>query len=485
MVIICPYCNGKLKCNDNQIGKRGRCPQCGKHFEATSPISMAPHAVNETQSEENPFGNLPFFRKIKAYLTLPRRIQYQQSKGRLKIQYFWVPSNELKKNWLGLWFVFIGFGVLPIVLGIPAVLIGLIASLEKSGEDPRITIMMFMQVFSFLIPPVIVYLKLVKPVFARRTILLEPHSLAIQDTFFESNPKMKLSIPKQQARQIIWKGTTFFEKMHHQKNEKLVLIHEGGKLEVISTYPEFELQRIQNIFQKYLAGNTIETVQKESEQVQKSIEDREDEYDYPIYKLLFYHVFGKQDVKLAPLTRYLGVNAVIGGLGIFSVIMDFLLRPQFKELQEPADIRFMVLQGVLSAILLAGWALNKLGKSSESQDRQFLGLGGLIIFSYSIYMIYSIVPGMKEALESATNIHHSPGLITFLVSYGFWLICQFGPLQNVYQTENGRYLPRIVFIAAALIDLYILFLFLNAVVSRTSRFIDEGHRMMNDSLTVK
>jgi hypothetical protein len=111
-----------------------------------------------------------------------------------------------------------------------------------------------------------------------------------------------------------------------------------------------------------------------------------------------------------------------------------------------------------------------LSKMSESTNRQFLSVGGLIIFSYSIYLIYSILPDIKGAIEAASNIRHSPGLLTFLTSYGFWLICEFGPLRFLYKKPLGHWLPRIVFIMVVMVDIYILYLFINTIITRMGNF---------------
>ena len=52
------------------------------------------------------------FLKIQAYLKSPREISYEKTGNKIKIQYFWVPLHNLKKNWPSALFLLVGFGIL-------------------------------------------------------------------------------------------------------------------------------------------------------------------------------------------------------------------------------------------------------------------------------------------------------------------------------------------------------------------------------------
>jgi len=206
-------------------------------------------------------------------------------------------------------------------------------------------------------------------------------------------------------------------------------------------------------------AESIENAQEESEQVQPGTAAKE----YSIYRLIFSHIFGKKGVPLAPLIRYLGANAVIGAFGLFSVIMNIVMIFKKGELIDEVNINYMILLGIASLILLIGWPLNKLKEVPEAVNRKLLGIGGLIIFSYACLLLYSILPGIKATLASASSIRYAPGFITIFTSYGFWLLCEFGLLRSVYKTPNGKWLPRIVFIGALMIDIYMAYLFITTV----------------------
>jgi hypothetical protein len=467
MIITCPYCNKILERKDSMVGRKGRCPSCGNTFEASGIQDISDRLQPDDQTDGyNELRKGSFFSRIHAYLISPRKVLYNNSHDTLQIQYFWVPSNAIKNNWSN-WitalFLIIGFGILPIALGFFRVLFEL---LQGNGEIGNMRGPMYFLLIFFLIPPCIVYKLLIMPIFTIRSIILDTYQIVIQDSFFGFKPKIKLAVPKQKVQKIKWQNTSLLEKMS-QENEKLFLIHDKGKLEIISTYPEHDILRIQRILEKYLKEETIEEVQKESDHVQKSIEANENKV-YSLNKLIFFHIIGKKDVAVAPLIKYLGVNAWIGAFGLFAVVMGIVMHVQ--GFADAIDNRYLIIQGISSFILFIGWPLNKLSKMSESMNRQLLSVGGLIIFSYSIYLIYSILPDIKGAIEAASNIRHSPGLLTFLTSYGFWLICEFGPLRFLYKKPLGHWLPRIVFIMVVMVDIYILYLFINTIITRMGNF---------------
>jgi hypothetical protein len=467
MIITCPYCNNKLKRKDSMVDGKGRCSRCGNTFEAPGIQDISDRVQPDYQTDGyNELRQGSFFSRIHAYLKSPREILYKKLHDKLQIQYFWVPSHAIKKNWKN-WitalFLIIGLGILPIAFGFFRVLFELLRGNEEIGamRGP----MYFLLIF-FLIPPCAVYKLLIMPIFTIRTIILDTYQIVIQDSFFGFKPKIKLAVPKQKVQKISWQNTSLLEKMS-QEDEKLFLIHDKGKLEIISTYPEHDVLRIQGILEKYLTEERIEEVQKESDHVQQSIEAKEDKV-YSLNKLLFFHIIGKKDVAVAPLITYLGVNAWIGAFGLLSIVMGMVMHA--LRIADEIDSRYLIIQGISLFILFIGWPLNTLSKMSESANRKLLSVGGLIIFSYSIYLIYSILPDIKRAIEAAHNIRYSPGLLTFLTSYGFWLICEFGPLRFLYKKPLGHWLPRIVFIMVVMVDIYILYLFINTIITRMGNF---------------
>lgn len=430
---------------------------------------------NQFSSSDNPsegYNHLnegSFFARILKHLKSSRNVLYEKSGDQIKIHYFWVPAHDLKKNWpAALWFSFC-FGLLPFLFGI-FVLANLLSVGNEEGAL-EIGYMIFFLLFCFT-PPIFVYLKLIKIIFAIRTVILDSYRVVIQDSFFGSKPKIKLALSRQRLRKIEWRDTSFLERLNKQKNIKLFLIYDKGKARVISTYREHDLLRVREILEKYTAGETIaktgETIarsapaaddaQKESEHIRRGGEAQE----YSIYRLLFLHIFGRRRVPLAPLIRYLGANAVIGALGLLSVIVNIIMSSKKGKLIDAVDINYILL-GTASIVLLTGWLLNKFKEIPESTNRKLLGIGGLIIFTYACWMLYSILPGLKETLTSASSIRYAPGFITVFTTYGFWLLCEFSPLQVIYKTPKGKWLPRIVFICAVVIDIYMFYLFFTAI----------------------
>jgi hypothetical protein len=374
-----------------------------------------------------------------------------------------IPAEDIniKKN-LGL-FLMIGFGVL-FILGIFSHFINEFVNELIKGKEADVYVLgiLFFIIILFLFIPILFYKKSIVPLFTIRTVVLDSMRLTVLDSFFGKKPKIRIRLFKQDIKSISWREPYFSEKIiNKQPRDKLFLKHKKGKFELISTYPLNDMISVQKISEEYLSGETFDKVQKESDEVQKRIAEPK-EIEYTWYKLIFYHIFGLKNVKIAPLIRYLGFNAWIGGFGLFSVIMAIFMH-KIEGNSDLLDFRYLIIQGVGSFILFIGWPLNRLFNISDVKNRQLLGTGGIIIFGFSIYLIYSIVPDLKEALESGAGIRHSPGLLTILASYGMWLICAFGPLKNAYEKPFGKWIPRVVFIIVALIDIYITYLIIKTI----------------------
>lgn len=202
--------------------------------------------------------NTSFFSTFATHLSSKREIVYEKLENEFKIIFFLCPQKELKEHWPMVLFVTIGFGIFPFY-GFYGVLNELLQGYE---ENVYAQAYMYFLLFFFLMPPTFVYLKLIKPIFTVRTVICNSSNITIQDSYLESNPKVRLAVTTKHIKRIEWKNSSFFERINQQENNKLYLVHNSGQIEIISTYPQNDLTNIKNILEEYLGTEEIKNTEK-------------------------------------------------------------------------------------------------------------------------------------------------------------------------------------------------------------------------------
>ncbi len=169
----------------------------------------------------------------------------------------------------------------------------------------------------------------------------------------------------------------------------------------------------------------------------------------PNWRKIIKALFSQKPLEKEPCIK---ANAIIGLLGILSVIMTFAIE-SLKGKASTMSLSYIVTSLAVSLILLSAWYVHKF---SDKDPNIILVLHGVMCILAVGYFLYNFsgIGDWWKATEGNKRVSMSPGIITIGLVYGVRLIGDFS-----YMEYNRKSAIWTAFALGLMGDIYVMTVF--------------------------